>query len=144
MTNHRAAGYWAAGLFAALLALAGCGDGSKTGEVTGTITVDNEIPVDGSSIDFIPVDGKSSSAGAMVKEGKYTAKGVPVGMSKVVIRVPKLAQGAKAKPAEGPGPAPGSIVEGELLPEKYNEKSELTFDVKSGKNEKDWNLSTKP
>ncbi len=28
----------------------------------------------------------------------------------------------------------------ELIPEKYNAKSELTFEVKSGSNEKNWEL----
>jgi hypothetical protein len=130
----------AAALVVVLFALAGCTDGAKTGEVTGTVMVDNQIPADGSSITFIPADGKSPSAGAAIVNGKYAAK-VPVGPTKVEIRVPKPANQPKGKPAEGPGPG-GDIIE-ESLPAKYNDRTELTFDVKAGPNEKNWELSTK-
>jgi hypothetical protein len=129
----------AAGLLAALLAVAGCG-GSKSAEVTGTVTVDGQVPAEGSSITFIPTDGKSRSAGALIEGGKYTARDVPVGTAKVEIRVPRPA-GRPGKPQAGPGPG-GDIIE-ESLPAKYNDKTELTFDVKSGRNEKNWDLSTK-
>jgi hypothetical protein len=32
---------------------------------------------------------------------------------------------------------------GDLLPDKYHDKSELTYEVKPGRNEKNWELSTK-
>ena len=131
---------WAAGLTAALLAVAGCG-GSKSAEVTGTVTVDGQTPPTGSSITFVPADGKSPSAGALIEDGKYTAKDVPVGTAKVEIRVPKLS-GRPKKEQAGPG-AGETIGLGDALPAKYNDKTELTFDVKSGKNEKNWDLSTK-
>jgi hypothetical protein len=125
-------------LLAALALAAGCG-GSKTAEVTGTVTVDGQVPAEGSSITFFPTDGKGS-AGALIEGGKYTAKDVPVGTGKVEIRVPRPA-GRPGKPQAGPGPG-GDIIE-ESLPAKYNDKTELTFDVKPGKNEKNWDLSTK-
>jgi hypothetical protein len=131
----------AVGLLAALLALAGCEGGPKTGEVTGTVTVDGQTPPPGSSITFVPTDGKSPTAGASIEGGRYTAK-VPVGTARVEIRVPRPAKTPKGPAVEGPGGPGGDIIE-ESLPAKYNEKTELTFDVQPGKNEKNWDLKTK-
>lgn len=131
----------AAGLLVALLALAGCDSGPKTGEVTGTVTVDGQVPADGSSITFIPADGKSPSAGATLEGGKYKVQ-VPVGQAKVEIRVPRPLKNPKTKPVEGPGPGGPANIE-ESLPVKYNDKTELTFDVKSGAQEKNWEASAK-
>jgi hypothetical protein len=126
----------------ALTAAAGCDDGPASGEVTGTVTVDGKVPAEGSSITFIPSDGKTASAGDVIKDGKYSAK-VPVGNCKVEIRVPRPA-GKQTTNKEGPGGGPGGggLIE-ESLPARYNDKTELTFEVKRGKNEKNWDLSTK-
>src|SRR5215218_8444901 len=126
---RRAAG---ALVLAALLALAGCSDQS-TGEVTGTVTVDGEIPTVGSSINFVPTAAGSSGGGGAIADGKYAAK-LPPGNYKVEIRVPRPTKPGKViRP--GPGPGAGVEIE-ESLPAKYNEKTELTFEVKPGKNEK--------
>lgn len=109
------------------------------GKVTGTVTVDGKIPAEGSSITFFPTDGKSPSAGGLIEKGKYSAS-VAVGKAKVEIRAPRPMKGGKAKAEEGP--SVGNLIE-ESLPAKYNDKSELTFEVKSGTNEKNWELSTK-
>jgi len=126
----------------AVLALApGCGDGPAMGEVSGTIKVDGQVPAEGSSITFIPTDGKSPTAGAVLgKDGSYQVR-VPVGKVRIEIRVPRPMAKRAAK-AQGPG-AEGGWIE-ESLPAKYNDQSELTFEVKSGKNQKDWDVSTKP
>ena len=67
--------------------VAGCAK-SNIGVVTGTITVDG-APAKSGSIAYFPVDRKSSTAGAEIVDGRYTAK-VPLGASKVEIRVPKV------------------------------------------------------
>src|SRR5262249_1402868 len=115
-----------AGLLAALLALAACGGGSRMGEVSGTVTVDGKTPAAGSSISFVPADGKAPSAGALIQDGKYRAK-VPLGTAKVEIRVPRPARNPQGAVA-GPGPG-GDRVE-ESLPAKYNDNTELTYEVK--------------
>jgi hypothetical protein len=127
----------AAGLLAALAAAAGCDAGPRTGEVTGTVTVDGRVPAEGSSISFIPADGGSPTAGDLIENGRYAAL-VPVGTAKVQIRVPRPV-GGSAGPAEGPE---GDVIE-ESLPERYNDRTELTFEVKSGRNEKNWAVSAK-
>jgi hypothetical protein len=43
---------------------------------------------------------------------------------------------------EGPGPGGPADIE-ESLPPEYHEKSTLTFDVKPGKNEKNWEITSK-
>lgn len=126
-----------------LLAAAGCSSEIKEGEVSGSVTVDGQMPSVGSSITFIPTDGTSPTAGAVIENGKYMAR-VPVGKAKVEIRVPRPVQNSAAPKAgpgsEGPGGGGGFIEES--LPAKYNDATELTIDVQSGKNPKDWTLST--
>jgi hypothetical protein len=139
----------AAALIAALGVLAGCtSDGPPVGHVSGQVTVDGQVAVEGSSIDFIPTDGKSPTAGDRIEAGQYAAD-VPVGRAKVSIRVPRpLAGSAPATAGPGPGgpspggPGGGGLIE-ESLPPKYNDATELTIDVQPGKNVKDWDLTTK-
>lgn len=131
----------------AIALLVGCSSGPKQGEVSGTVTVDGKTPSTGSSITFIPTDGQSPTAGAVIENGKYSAM-VPVGMSRVEIRVPRpIRQAANSAPKQGPGaegPGGGGGIIEESLPAKYNDNSELTFEVKAGQNPKDWNLQAAP
>lgn len=130
------------GFFLACLLLSGCGDDSKTGTVSGTVTVNGEIPMDGSSINFVSSDGKSSSSGDTLKQGKYSAT-VPIGTVKVEIRVPRPLTRAKPGPkSDGPGPGASGFIE-ESLPAEYNDKTTLTLEVKPGSNEKNWEIQTK-
>jgi len=133
---------WSAGLLAtAVLAFAGCG-GPATGEVSGTVTVDGQPPAEGSSITFVPTgDNKSPGGGSGLNNGKYAVT-LTTGNYKVEIRVPRPLKAAGKPRTEGPGPSGPANIE-ESLPAKYNDKTELTFEVKSGKNEKNWDLTTK-
>lgn len=129
----------AAGLLTALALAAGCGQGAATGEVTGTVWVDGQPAPPGSSITFVPTDGKGPTAGALIENGKYTTR-VPVGPAKVEVRAPKTAARPKAGKQEGPG-ADADRVE-ESLPAKYNDSTTLTYDVKPGTQTKNWDLKT--
>ena len=132
----------ARGCVLACLFLSGCADDSKTGTVSGKVTVNGEIPMDGSSINFVSSDGKSSSAGDTLKQGNYSAT-VPIGTVKVEIRVPRSQTRAKPGPkSDGPGPGAGGFIE-ESLPAEYNDKTTLTLEVKPGSNEKNWEIQTK-
>ncbi|MCI0357607.1 MAG: hypothetical protein L0211_03865, partial [Planctomycetaceae bacterium] len=124
-----------------LVVLTGCDGGPAAGVVSGKVTVDGQTPAAGSSITFIPMDGHSSTAGDVIEDGQYSAE-VPIGMSKVEIRVPRPAQRAAA-PKAGPGSEGGGGLIEESLPARFNDATELTIDVKPGKNPKDWDLSTK-
>ena len=102
------------------------------------VQVDGQTPAAGSSITFIPEDGKSPTAGAVLDNGRYSAQ-VAVGPSKVEIRVPRPS--ARTTSQAGPG-AGGGLIE-ESLPAKYNDQTELRLDVQPGKNEKSYDLKTK-
>lgn len=124
---------------ALFILLAGCSD-SKVAEVTGTVTVDGQ-PVEKGSISFIPANGQGPTAGSDIKDGKYIAAKVSTGSVKVQIRVPKVA-GKKKLYDKGEDSQYVDTFK-ESLPKKYNDDTELRFDVQSGKNEKNWELSTK-
>jgi hypothetical protein len=134
-----------AALLVTLAVLVGCG-GDQPGEVSGTVSVDGQVPAEGSSITFVPT-GKTAGGGCLIEGGKYAVKLAP-GNYKVEIRVPKAIKGSKGAPA-GDGPQPGGPGSGgpggpanieESLPPKYNDHTELTIEVKSGSNPKNWEL----
>src|SRR5207245_7654867 len=118
-------------LVGVLFVLTGCG-GEPT--VKGEVNVDGKRLPEG-SITFSPVDGKTSTAGGKIFDGRYGPINVPVGSMKVSISAPKI-KGYK-KLYNRPD-SPERPVFAEALPEKYNEKTELRMDVKSGPNEKDF------
>ncbi len=123
-----------------VLVLVGCSE-DKMAEVTGVVTVNGEIPAEGSSINFIPADGKSPSAGATLDKGKYSVR-VPLGAMKVELRVPRPRNAAKGNFSKA-GPGPGGDWIEESLPPEYNNSTTLTYEVKVGKNEKNWDIQTK-
>jgi hypothetical protein len=106
--------------------------------VTGLVTIDGD-PAGSGSISFIPVDGMSPSSGASIENGKYTSE-APIGESKVEIRVPKVV--GKKKLYDTPE-SPVQDIMAEVLPKKYNEATELRLTAQKGKNEKNFDLSTK-
>lgn len=122
---------------AVLLALAlGCA-GAGTGDVSGTVTYDGK-PVEQGAIAFVPADGKGPTAGATITDGKYTASKVPVGTAKVSITGVKVT--GKKKMYDDPQ-APLVQTAAELLPAKYNEATELRYDVQRGAQTKDFDLA---
>jgi hypothetical protein len=125
------------GLVVCALAAAGC-DGSGLADVSGTVTVDGTAIEEG-AITFYPVDGQGQTAGGPIKDGKYSVP-VSVGLMKVSISYPKAI--GKKKLYNTPE-SPEGIIWKEGLPARYNEKTELTLDVKSGRNTKDWELTVK-
>lgn len=130
--------------FVLVTAVTGCGGGNGLANVSGKVTVDGQIPAAGSSITFFPSDGKPP-AGDTLKDGNYNVN-VATGESKVEIRVPRIVPNLNPTVRkQGPGAedaAAGTITES--LPPKYNDQSELKLNVVGGKNQKDWEVSTKP
>jgi hypothetical protein len=120
------------------LVAAGCG-GDGLADVSGAVTVDGSPPATG-SITFTPADGKGVTAGGDIKDGRYAVRASP-GVMKVAIRVSKVT--GKRKLYNTPD-SPTQDVHEEVLAAKYNEKTELTFEVKAGSNTKDWALESKP
>lgn len=122
-----------------VLLIAGCSSGVEMSEVTGSVTLD-QTPVDGGTISFYPANG-DPTAGSAIEQGKYKTR-VPLGISKVEISWPRQT-GAKRRAYED-GKSPFIVDTKEAIPAKYHgPNSELTYEVKSGKNEKDFELTTK-
>ena len=130
----------AVGLFG-ILGLAGCGSGPATADVSGSASVDG-VPIEDGHISFFPADGQGATAGGLIKAGKYEVKGAPVGKMKVVVSSSKVV--GKKKVYDTPD-SPEMPVTKEVLPTKFSSPglTELTYDVKSGKNEKNWDLPSK-
>ncbi len=125
----------AAGLLAAgLIALAGCGGGGGTAEVTGIVTFEGK-PVEKGAITFRST-GTGGVEGGEIVNGRFGVK-APLGPNKVEINGTKVI-GKKKLYADK---ADTMDLTDELLPKRYNEKTELTFDVKAGTNEKDFSLT---
>jgi hypothetical protein len=126
-----------AGLVAVLClaGLAGCG-GTGQAEVEGTVLHDGQ-PIPGGSIAFLPAD-QGRAAGGTILDGRYhiPAKFGPApGRYRVEIRWAKPT-GRQYRSETGHT----LDVTEEGLPQKYNDKSELTADLKSGKNTVNFDL----
>lgn len=123
-------------LTALLVIIAGCAQGTdapKLGQVSGTVTLDGQ-PAKGVTISFTPQIGAASFA-TTDDAGKYSlnasggAKGATIGTHTVSI----------STPTEGPPPPNYK----DPIPAKYNTKTTLTADVKSGENTFDFALLSK-
>lgn len=132
---------WAIVAASAIIWVAGCDRGPRTGDVSGTATFDG-VPIEDGRIDFFPADDKGPTAGDLIKDGKYFAKKVPVGTMKIVVSSSKVV--GKKKVYDTPN-SPEMPITKEVLPEKYSmmENTELRFEVQSGLNEKNWDLKSK-
>lgn len=146
-------------IFSALLALGlfclcqfGCGskgDQPELGTVNGTVTLDGQ-PLAGVAVVFQPDNGRPSR-GTTNAEGKYEliyirqTKGAKVGPHRVEI-APSEEGGVEE--AEGDGDessTAGSKPAGKSkVPARYNSKSELNVQVKSGANKIDFELKSNP
>ena len=115
----------------------GCADPNK-GIVSGTIMVDGEVAGNG-SIAFAAADGMTGPVGAKIVDGKYEVE-LPVGSAKVEIRIPVVV--GQKKLYDTADSVVSDVME-ESLPPRYNDKTELTYDVPSGESTKDFDLSRK-
>jgi len=130
-------------LLAGLLFLtAGCGDNQV--RIRGNVTLDGK-PIDTGAISFIPNDlSKGQTAGASITLGEFQVVGnnlPPPGLYRVEIRGQKKT--GKQIPAGSPSP-PGTMLEEtiEAVPAKYNYKSELKQELKSGDNNINFELTS--
>ena len=129
--------WWRSAALGAILLIAGCAK-PTIGTVSGTVTVDGS-PAKSGSIAFFPVDRKSRTTGAEILDGQYTAQ-VPLGASKVEIRVSKVV--GQKKLYDTPNSPVQPLLE-EALPPKYNDQTELQFDVQPGPNQQNFQLTTR-
>lgn len=121
------------GWLVALLLSSGCTEPMP--EVSGTVRFQGKEIKEG-AITFIPMDGKTPTAGGTIKDGQYLVR-VPAGVMKVSISAPRVV--GKRKLYDTPD-SPEMPVTLESLPARYNERTELQLEVKPGKNQKDFDL----
>jgi hypothetical protein len=132
---------WVAGML-----VAGCnqeGDDLPRQPIWGTVAFEGQPLADG-TIQFQPATGAEPvSAGSVIKDGRYTidrAGGLVPGTYKVIINARSAESGAQPKDQQAGKPRP---VPKELIPGKYNTKTTLTVQVKSGE-EKAFDFDLKP
>ena len=120
---------------------AGCSSGLPYGDVQGEVTLDNQ-PLSEGIVRFVPVDGKTPTASALIEGGKFSER-VPIGRHRVEISSPRLPKGLTSSKQMKRGTVDeGSALE-ELLPERYNVRSELKAEVNKGTNEVRFDLKSK-
>src|SRR5438874_13485001 len=108
--------------------LPACNQGPAVGIVTGEVTFDGQ-PVKDGYILLTPLDGNGQTGGGTIRDGKLLAEKVPTGKMKVELHGNKVV--GKRKAYDTPE-SPWEDDVAELLPPKYNFKSDLTLDVKPG------------
>ncbi|WP_232100768.1 Ig-like domain-containing protein [Gimesia fumaroli] len=127
-----------------MFGLWGCGGGSDTpplGQVSGTVTLDGQ-PLEQAQVTFQPENGRAS-IGETDSEGNYelsytgTTSGALLGAHQVVII------SAVEAYSDESGEGKDRKARPELLPAKYNSKTTLKADVKSGSNQIDFPLTSK-
>jgi hypothetical protein len=123
-------------IFAA--ALCGCGRGGPGAQISGSVTLDGK-PLQKGRIVFIPDVGvKAKSTTVEVIDGKFdvTQQAPTLGMHKVDIRSERPT--GKKVPSGMPGPPIDEMVQ--YLHIGYNVQSQLTREIKPGKNTIDFEL----
>jgi hypothetical protein len=109
-------------------ALAGCGDGKGT--VNGTVTLDGESVANG-AVTFVKTEGEPVREGAVIRNGSFQTR-LPPGKYRVEVNGRKVV-GKKTQKGFNGEDEEIELTE-ELFPERYNTKSELTEEIKSGDN----------
>ena len=115
----------------------GCAE-PTTGIVSGTVTVDGDLPTTG-YIGFTATDGLTGPVGTEIVDGAYSLE-VPLGETKVDIRIPKVV--GQKRLYDTPD-SPIQDLTAESLPPRYNDETELVYTVEAGEATKDFDVSTK-
>ena len=129
-----------------LLCCCGCGrsEGLQRAAVDGKVTLDG-VAISVGTIAFYPTEGlKGPATGGAIKDGQYSiaaGKGPIVGRNRVEIHASKKTGRKVQAPMSDPGVMTDEIIE--AIPDRYNTKSNLVAEIKSGKNVFDCKLSSK-
>jgi hypothetical protein len=110
----------------------GCGKSSDKLEVSGEVSLDGE-PLDTGSITLTSLEGKKTSTGAMIRDGKFEVpqeKGLLPGSYHVDIS----SADSKGPPVivQGSPGGPGISVARERIPAEYNTNSKQSINVAKG------------
>jgi|688.fasta_scaffold186030_2 hypothetical protein len=109
--------------------IAGCGSPLT---VSGKVTHGGK-PIEDGSISFESPDGSTPSFGGTITAGTYKIDNVPEATAgKKVVRVVASIKTGKQIPAGSPAPKGTMVDEVKRLPARFNQKSELTADLRPG------------
>lgn len=126
-------------LLAAVICQLGCSSevGPVTETVSGTVTLDG-APLEKGQIRFSPLDGLSSGGAGIIENGKYSFKTPHANMKVEIMSFQEI-------PGKMIEPNPGEKIPAtrQIIPAKYNEKTELTADVKTDQTEFNFELTGK-
>jgi hypothetical protein len=114
--------------FALLLCLSGCGRRDGLTEISGAVTYDGQ-PVKKGAISLLPADGQGPTAAAVIADGKYSVKVTP-GKKQVKIEGFRVTGQKQYNPRDPKSPMVD--VQEQILPERYNAKTELSREIASG------------
>lgn len=117
-----------------LPACVGCGRGKDLDlqEISGQVTFHTQ-PLANGTIQFAPRDQYGLAGGSVIADGRYvipSQKGLPPGAYTVRISSADQSGGIPRSSTGKPGSEAPPLKE--VLPDRYNSKSELTAEVKSG------------
>jgi hypothetical protein len=118
--------------------ISGCNRGPAMTTVVGTVTVDGK-PLEKGSIAFEPADGQGPTTGATIEGGRYTAQTLP-GQKKVRITGFEIVGKRPAYPGRPDSPMRDIVKD--VVPEKYNNNSDLTLTVESSDTTGDFDLKS--
>jgi hypothetical protein len=142
------------------LASAGCGSsGPPMGTVSGVVTLDGK-PMPKMMVVFVPKEGGQTSTATTNSDGKYellgaSSKGALIGLHTVSITTVKepVTEAVDFSQLPSDSPQYGQQSDAamykkaaefkELVPARYNTKSELVEEVKAGSNTINFDLKTK-
>jgi hypothetical protein len=115
----------------ALVVFSGCGPGNPLGRkaVSGSVKLDG-APVQQGSINFQPVEGGTTSSGAVIRDGKYSiaaVDGLPDG--KFLVQIYAIDPATITEPPEGHMPGDDLPEAKELIPPEWNKDSDKTVEV---------------
>ena len=116
------------------VAIVGCQKNDGLCSVEGTVTLDG-APLAEGTINFGPMAGSHGTAtGAKITDGKYSAR---ASAGEMVVTVRSQKRETVQDPDHGE-----MITATEIIPEKYNQQSELKATIQPGKNTFDFDLKT--
>jgi hypothetical protein len=122
----------------ALLVSFGCGQPYKVAQVSGKVSMDGK-PLPKALVTFVPMGSKENDApgptawGATDDEGRYSLSITPAKPGAVVGKCRIFITTIHSDPAVGDRDAGGPVRRvRDKVPEKYNKKTELVFDVPAG------------
>lgn len=118
--------------------LTGCSRGPAMTTVEGVVTLDGK-PIEKGAIIFEPANGAGRSAGATIENGNYTAE-MPPGEKRV--RITGFEVTGQVPAYKGRPDSPMRDVVKEIVPPKFNARSELTQSIDSSDTTANFDLKT--